>query len=279
MHDVRSARRALSIFRPIAIILIIGCALFPLYFLVVTSLKSPGEFSNNYFLPPLSGVRLSNIGQALGELTPYLLNSLAIAVATICLVMFAVVPAAYVFSWYRFPGKEKIFAVILSTIMIPGVITLIPLFILVRQLGLLDTHVGVALPLAAGGVAVSIYLLRTFFAAVPYEIIEAARIDGASDWGVLFRIVLPLSIPSLVTILVLTLVSTWNAYLWPLVAMTSQGNQPVSVADTLLSNNPVFQNTPLMAAGYLVSAIPLILAMAFLLRYFVRGVTAGAVKG
>lgn len=279
MTSARRNETVGGLLRAAVIWLIVGAALFPLYFLVVTSLKSQGEFATNYFLPPLSGIDFQNLAAAFGQLYPYIVNSVSIAAITIVVVMLVVVPAAYVFSWHQFPGKEKVFALILSTIMIPGVITLIPLFVLVRQFGLLDTHLGVALPIAAGGIAVSVYLLRTFFRAVPVEIIEAAKIDGASDWRILFRVIIPLSIPSLITIIVLTLVNAWNAYLWPLVSISTQANQPVSVADTLLSNNPVFQNTPLTMAGYVVSAIPLVAAMALLLRYFVRGVTAGAVKG
>ncbi|MFT4123330.1 MAG: carbohydrate ABC transporter permease [Microbacteriaceae bacterium] len=262
----------------ILIVMLLG-ALFPLYFLLVTSLKTQGGFQTDYFGLPIGDLELGNLVLAWGQVAPYLWNSFKIAGATALLVLLVVVPAAYVFSWHRFPGKERIFALMLSSLMVPAVLTIIPSYVLTRQLHLLDNAWGVIIPGVAGNVAVSVYLLRTFFQAQPVDLIEAARIDGASESRVLRSVVLPLAVPSMTTVAVLVFTGMWNGYLWPLTIISTTSKQVAAVEVTQLSGDPLLSTTPALMAGYVIVMIPLLLVFAFLLRFFVRGVTAGAVKG
>jgi ABC-type glycerol-3-phosphate transport system permease component len=254
--------------------------LFPLYFLVVTSFKSVVEFSENYFLPPLQGILWDNWLKVIPGVIQPAANSTSIVLWTAGLVLLVVTPAAYAFSWHRFPGKEQLFTSAIVIMMLPSVLTFVPQFILVKNMGLLDTQAAVILPFVAGNIGMGLFLLRTFFQALPLELIEAARIDGASEMQVLSRIILPLSIPSLVTVAVLVVVGAWNSFLWPLVTLPSEANRVASIAATYFGGDPQFGNNfPLLMAAYLVSSLPLILILGGLLRYFMAGATAGAVKG
>lgn len=259
--------------------LLVG-TLFPLYFLMITSVKSVPDFGKNYFLPPLQGIQWQNWLQVIPSTIQPAENSTSIALWTAGLVLLVVTPAAYAFSWHRFPGKEFLFTTAIVIMMLPSVLTFVPQFILVKNLGLLDTQPAVILPFVAGNIGLGLFLLRTFFKALPVELVEAARIDGASELQVLGRIILPLSVPSLITVAVLVVVGAWNNFLWPLVTLPSESNRVASVAATFFAGNPQFgTNFPLLMAAYVVSSLPLIVILGGLLRYFMAGATAGAVKG
>ena len=269
-----------QLIRIAVVVVLLAGALFPLYFLVVTSFKTEDEFGSNYFLPPLHGIQWDNWLKVIPTVMQPAANSTSIVFWTAGLVLLVVTPAAYAFSWHRFPGKERLFTVAIVIMMLPSVLTFVPQFILVKDLGLLDTQPAVILPFVAGNIGLGLYLLRTFFQALPVELVEAARIDGASELQVLARVVLPLSVPSLITVAVLVIVNAWNNFLWPLVTLPSESNRVASVAATFFSGNPQFGNDfPLLMAAYLVSSLPLIVIIGGLLRYFMAGATAGAVKG
>ena len=255
-------------------------ALFPLYFLVFTSFKTVVEFGENYFLPPLHGFQWDNWLSVMPSVIRPAANSTSIVLWTAGLVLLVVTPAAYAFSWHRFPGKERLFTATIVIMMLPSVLTFVPQFILVKNLGLLDTQPAVILPFVAGNIGMGLFLLRIFFQALPLELVEAARIDGASELQVLVRIILPLSVPSLTTVAVLVVVGAWNNFLWPLVTLPSESNRVASVAVTFFAGDPQYGNDlPLLMSAYLVSSLPLIVILGGLLRYFMAGATAGAVKG
>ena len=266
--------------RVVVVFALLAATLFPLYFMVVTSLKSQYDLSRNYFLPPQFGVLLSNWLEVLPVIAQPVLNSLIVSLGTVLLVLLLVTPLAYAFTWHRFPGKEALFSVVIVTIMLPSILIFVPQFILVRDLGLLDTHMAVILPGTAASIGVTAFLLRSFFAALPVELVEAARVDGASELQILLRVILPLSVPSLVTVSVLILVSAWNNFLWPLVVLPSSANRVASVAVTYFAGNPILgSDFPLLVAAYLVSSLPLIVILGGLLRYFMAGALGSAVKG
>ena len=253
-------------------------SLFPLYFLVVTAFKSTSEFDRNYFLPPRT-LYVDNLVAGLDIVGRFALNSVFIALMTAAIVLFVVIPAVYAFTWLRFPGKERIYAIAVSTLLVPAVLTFVPQYVLTRQLGLLDSSWGVILPFVATAIGLAVFLLRSFFSALPDQLIEAARVDGAHDLQILGSIVLPLTIPSVVTIAVVTIVTAWNAFLWPLVAITSESKRTISVAVTFLAGSGNFPDVTTLMGGYLAASLPLILIMSVLLRFFIRGVMEGAVKG
>lgn len=271
--------RAGAAVRMTVLLALLLLAMFPAYFLIVTSLKSNVGFVSDYFGIPLKNIEWSNFSTAWPQVAPYIWNSVRVCGMTALLVLLVVIPAVYVFSWHRFPGKEKIFTFVLSSMMVPSVLTIVPSYVLTRNLGLLDHDWGIIIPGVAGNIAVSMYLLRTFFQALPGDLIDAARIDGASEKRVLLSVVLPMATSSMATVAVLVFVIMWNSYLWPLTIISSSSKQLASVAVTQLAGNPLLITVPLQMAGYLITAIPLLIVFAFLLRFFVRGVTAGAVKG
>lgn len=266
--------------RGLVVFTLLGMSLFPLYFMVVTSLKSPSEFASNYFLPPLQGLEWSNWERVIPSVIQPVWNSTIVSVASVLVVLIAALPAAYVFAWHRFPGRERIYAITVATVMFPAIIILVPQFVLVKELGLLDSYPAAYLPIAAANVGVAVFLLRAFFRGIPHDLIEAARIDGATEMQILRRIVLPLSVPAIMTVCVFVLVAAWNNFLWPLVALPSEANRVASVAVTFFAGDPMFGNQlPVLIAAYLVASLPLMMMLAGLLRYFMAGQLQGAVKG
>lgn len=255
-------------------------SLFPLYFLVATSLKTHGETLLSPLAPPMSGFHFENWATVLPDVAQAMWNSTVICVITTVLILVIVTPAAYVFCWHRFPGKQFLFAWAVTMISMPAILTFVPQFVMVKQMGLLNNRWGMILLYTAGGMAMSLMLLRNFLQTVPTEMIESARIDGASEIRILGQIVMPLAVPSLVTVAVMNFSGVWNAFMLPLVLLSKETERVATVAATFYGANPYFQqNVPLMMSAYLVSSAPLIITMAFLLRYFMAGATQGALKG
>ncbi len=185
----------------------------------------------------------------------------------------------FVFARYNFPGKEILWYAVLALLMVPAVLTLIPSFILVKQLGLLNTLWALILPYIAGGQVFGMFLLRSFFAGLPEELFESARIDGAGDLTMLWRIAIPLSGGILGTLAVLNIVGTWNDLVWPDVTLSDDNLQTLVIG--LWHFNQSFYNQqqwgPLMA-GYVLASLPLIIMFAFTSRLFVKGLGSGAIK-
>lgn len=259
-------------------LMIVG-TLFPLYFMVITAFKSNAELGRNYFLPPLEGFQFENLWAGFEAVGPYVWNSIVVALGTTVILLVVVVPCVYAIAWIAFPAAPRIYSIAITTMLVPSVLIFVPQYILTRQLGLIDNQLGVILPFVASGIGISVFLLRSFFQALPFELIEAARIDGASELRILRGIVLPLTVPSLTTIAVIAIVTAWNAFLWPLVVISTGSKRLVSVAVTFLSNADVGLQVPALMAGYLVASLPLIVMLSVLMRFFIRGMTEGAVKG
>lgn len=266
--------------RLVIVFALLAMALFPLYFMIITSLKSQAEYNENYFLPPLQGLEWSNWARVAPGVMQPIANSLIVSLASVAVVVAVALPAAYVYAWHRFPGRERIYAVTVVTVMFPAIIVLVPQFVLVKELGLLDTHAGAYLPIATTNIGVAVFLLRAFFRSIPHDLIEAARIDGASEIRILGSIVIPLSVPAIITVCVFVLVAAWNSFLWPLIVLPSEANRVASVAVTFFAGDPVFGSSlPVLVAAYLVASLPLMVMLAGLLRYFMAGQLQGAVKG
>lgn len=266
--------------RVVFVFILLALTLFPLYYLVMTSLKTQGEALANPFLPPLTGLQFGNWLAVVEEVAQPALNSTIIAFGTVAGLLLIMTPCAYAFTWHRFPGKERLFTFAIITMMLPSILTFVPLYVLIRDLGLMDTKLAVILPAIAGSIGLSLFLLRAFFSALPNDLIEAARTDGATEIQILLRIVVPLSAPALITVAVLTVAGVWNQFLWPLVTLTTKTERVASVAATYFSGNPYFNSSiPLLMSAYVVSSVPLIVIMAVLLKYFMAGATQGALKG
>ncbi len=184
--------------------------------------------------------------------------------------------AAYAFAKRRFPGRELLFWIMISTLMIPGQVTLVPMFMIVRNAGLMNTLWAVILPDLS--MVFGVFLLRQFMRTIPTELVEAATIDGASEFVIYSRIMVPLAKPGLATLGILTFMSTWNSFLWPLIALQRSELFTLTVGLKTLQDKNLVQYGLLMS-GATVAAIPMVIVFLMFQRYFVKGLTLGGLKG
>lgn len=274
-------------------------ALMPLYWVFTTSLQLPEEVMSmppkfiptvvkNFIPLYLQGdqeqamhilseslksikVLFTDVG-----LPTWFLNSLIIGITATLGILLIDSMAGYVFAKKRFPGRDFIFWLMISTMMIPGQVTLVPKFILVSKLGLKTSLWAAIFPPLA--MVFGVFLMRQFMKTIPTELIEAARIDGASEFKTYWKIILPLAKPALATLGILTFMSVWNAFLWPLIIFNKPYLYTLPVGlKTLQDKNLV--NYGLLMSGAAISAIPMIIVFLFFQRYFIKGLTLGGLKG
>lgn len=204
-------------------------------------------------------------------------NSAYIAVVVTAGILLLDSMAAYALAKKQFPGRKAAFWAVILSMMIPGQVTLVPLFIMVRVLGLIDTHWALILPDLS--MVFGVFLLRQFMlGGVPNELLEAAKIDGANEWQAYTNIVLPLSTPALATLGIFTFTSVWNSFLWPVIVLNKKALMTLPVALKLLQdqNLAIFK---LLMAGAAVAALPTIIVFLLFQRYFIKGLTVGSLKG
>lgn len=258
---------------PLALLMVM-----PMLWMVITSFETLNE--TRHFPPILvpSGVRWQNYTQVL-EQAPFarwFLNTVVVTVGVVVANLFFCSLAGYAFARIRFFGRDVVFILVLATLMIPFQVIMIPTFLIVRKLGLIDTLPVLIVPNLAG--AFGIFLLRQFFRSLPIELEEAARIDGASRLGVLFKIVLPLSGPVLATVAVITFLWTWNDFLWPLVTIYSPSNMTLQLGLTTFQGAHQ-TNTHYLMAATVMSMVPILLLFFVAQRYFIRGIATTGLKG
>jgi ABC-type glycerol-3-phosphate transport system permease component len=257
---------------------LLALSLITIILMIFLSLKDNGQIYGRFWSPP-NPIRWENYIDGWHVMRRYIFNSLVYSLTSVVGVVFLSSLSGYVFARHRFPGRETIYVLILALLMVPGVLTLIPSFVLVGQLGLLNTPWALILPWTAGGQVFGILLCRTFFATLPQELFDAAKIDGASEFEMYRRIAVPLSWPILVTLSVMHLVASYNDFVWPLITISDPTIQVVTVGLTqFTSQYGVTDWGPRMAA-YAVAAMPLVILFSFGMRYYMRGLTSGAIKG
>ena len=251
---------------------------YPLIFTLFTSFKDNSQFFSTFWGPALP-LHWSNYADAWRQLYPVLLNTIFVGVVSAFGVVFLASLAAYVFARHRFPGSSIFFYAIIALLMIPGVLTLIPLFLLVKDLGLLNSYWVLILPYIAGGQAFAIFVLRSFIAALPEEIFESARIDGAHEFTIYRHIAVPMAKPILGTLAILSLLGTWNDYIWPSVTLRNQDLWTISLKLVSFSSQwASLQQYGPMFAGYVIASIPLLILFMFTMRLFIEGLASGAIK-
>lgn len=206
-------------------------------------------------------------------------NSLLIALGTIFLTILIAVPAGYGFSKFRFPGQSLIFVIVMATMMIPFQSILTPLFLILKFLGLQNNLFGLVLVYTTFQLPFSIFMMRNAFDAIPGALVEAARIDGASQWTLLRRILLPLALPGVATIAMFAFLNSWNEFLAALIFLSDQNKFTLPIMLVNVSSGIYgIIDWGALQAGITVTMIPCILLFLALQRYYVRGLTAGAVK-
>jgi multiple sugar transport system permease protein len=254
-------------------------ALFPLYWMVTTALKPPAVVMS---LPPEwipRTVTLANFADAFGAnpVLRWTANSFIVAGGvTLGQLLFASM-AGYGFAKKRFPGKEILFWVYVSSMMVPGFALLIPLYTLMASLGLINTYLGIAAPGLSAPFGA--FLMRQFMQTLPGELIDAGRIDGCGELGVFWRIILPLSKPGLAVLGIFVFMGQWGAFLWPLVVTNSSEMRTLVVGFATLAQRELRVNYGASMAASTYVALPMLIVFFAFQRYFLRGVTIGALKG
>lgn len=252
--------------------------LFPLAWMVAASLMPAGEATA---IPPRlwpSAPTLEHYRLLLGrlDLVRYLGASAAVSLGATAFSVTLNAMAGYAFAKLRFPGRERLSKAMLAALVVPGQVGMFPLFLLLRELGLLNSYWGVIVPGMAS--IFGIFLVRQYAEAIPDALLDAARVDGASEARIFVEIALPLCRPILVTLAVATFMGTWNDFLWPLVVLTDDRLYTLPVALAGLFGEHV-QDPELMMAGAVVTVLPVTLVFLALQRYYVAGLTAGGLKG
>lgn len=249
----------------------------PLLWMVMTSIQSPAEAL--HFPPVLpSGIHWQNYTDALhaAPFGRFFLNSALVTGASVLGNLVFCSLAGYAFARLRFFGRDVTFVLILATLMIPFQVVMIPTFLIMRDLGMIDSLGALILPNLV--TPFGIFLMRQFFRTLPIDIEEASRIDGCSRLGTLFRIVLPLSGPALATLGVITFLYSWNDFLWPLIAIQSEGHMTLQLGLSTFQGAHATAWTLLMA-GNVMTVLPMLLAFLLAQRQFVNSIAASAVKG
>lgn len=255
------------------LVIFAAVALGPYLFMVVTSFKTNQQFAENFWQISFP-LHFENYGVAWNQVAPYLFNSILVSLVSIVAILVIASISGFTLARYRFVGKTLIFGAVLVLMMVPGIASLIPLFILMKDLGLLNTYVALVVPYTAGGVVLGTILMKNFVEGIPQTIFDAARVDGASAGRIYRSIMLPLSLPVLGTISLVTVSAVWNDFFWPLLVITDNQLRTVSVGLQFFQGQNATDWGPLMA-GYLIGSLPLVGLFTFLSKYFLAGVQGG----
>lgn len=268
-----------SIMAWVVLIVTVVISLWPMYWLFVTALTPTREtIKVPPDLFPING-SFENFQRLFSQARNYWrwgLNSLIVTLSVTLFHVFFDTLSGYAFAKKQFPGKNVMFWIILSTLMIPAHVTLVPLYIVTRQLGLIDSLWALILPGTAD--VFGIFLMRQYIQTLPSELEEAARIDGSSEPGVFWHVILPLSKPALGALAIFTFVRFWNAFLWPLIVLQKSVNYTLPVGVNSLQGE-FSTDYGLIFAGAALAALPMIVFFLAFQRYFLEGVRMGALKG
>jgi multiple sugar transport system permease protein/alpha-1,4-digalacturonate transport system permease protein len=251
--------------------------LFPLYWMFATAIRPRKElFSGEFNLFP-SELVWSNFSEAWGKLpfTQFYINSIVIAVVAVAVTVFINLLAGFTFAKYEFPGRNILFLLLISTLMIPIQVIMVPEFLIVSQLGWVNTYAGVIAPRAAE--AFGIFMVRQFMVSIPDELLEAARLDGASEFKIFLRVVLPLSWPVIAVLTIFTFMWRWNDFAWPLVVLQERSTYTVPLGLNLMKGQFFTDWTGIMSMS-LVSILPMLLVFIFFQRYFIQGMATTGMK-
>ena len=253
-------------------------ALFPLAWMASVSVMAPGEASSAPpplvpASPTLASYRELFSRAAIGR---HLANSVGLALAATALSLAFNVTAGYAFAKLRFAGRDLIWKAVVGVMLVPAQVAMIPLFLLLKQLGLVNSYAGVLLPSLAS--ASGMFLIRQYARGIPDELLEAARIDGAGELRIFWSVVVPVLRPVLVTLAIFAFLGSWNDFLWPLIVLSDDARQPLPVAIAALSREHA-GDSELMMAGAVVTVAPVLAVFVALQRYYLAGLVTGSVKG
>lgn len=250
----------------------------PLLWMLSVSFMAPGEASQ--FPPPLlpRDPGLDNYRMLFGSfgIGRFFLNSLLVATLATGLALIFTIPAGYAFAKLRFRGRDATFRMLVAALVVPGQIGMLPLFLELKAMGLVNSYAGALVPWLAG--IFGIFLVRQYCLSIPDEMLEAARIDGASEAQILRRVVLPILTPVVVTLALFVFLGSWNDFMWPLIVLADQDLYTLPVALAAMSRQHG-QDNELMMAGAVVTTLPVLILFLALQRFYLSGLLTGSVKG
>jgi ABC-type glycerol-3-phosphate transport system permease component len=253
-------------------------SLAPFLFMLMTSFKSNEQFLHGYFIPMLP-LQWGNYVDAWRQVSGYFINSITVTAVSVAVSLLFAALAAYAFARYRFPGSSLLYMAVIVVLLIPGALTMIPAFVILRDLHLFGTHRALYAVYIADFEVLAILILRSFFAGVPEELLEAAALDGAGELQSIGRVVVPLARPALLTVAIMTTLSCWNDYLWPLILLPDTRKWTLSLG--LVSFRDRYAGMaaygPLFA-GFVIASVPLFILFFSFMKSFISGLTSGAVK-
>ena len=278
--DVRNQRRLEQTLLFISLLVLSLIWLTPFATVVMSAIRSQGDLLSRGVFSWPKAIAWKNYSEAwnTGDFSIYFRNSLFLIFLKVPLGIFIAALAAYPLAKMRFRFSGAIFIFFLAGLAVPVQVTLQPLLVMMKQLGIANSIFALIPPYVAFGLPFQIFVLRGFFRLIPSELLEAARLDGASEWTAFLRVMLPLSVPALATLCIIDVLNTWNEFLIALVLISAKESRTVPVGLLQFQGEYSSQYTLLMA-GILISIIPVIVIFIFLQRYFVAGLTSGAVKG
>jgi multiple sugar transport system permease protein len=284
MADVMQASPLIVARRSLLYLLLAGVALLmvgPFLWMVVTSLTPAGELFR--YPPALPGkLQFDNYNEVFTRFPfgAFTFNSVKIAVLATIGTLASASLAAYSFARMEFAGKQALYWIVLATMMVPFQVTMVPIFFVIKTLGWIDSHAALIVPsyFGFGMGAFGVFLLRQFFASIPRELEEAARIDGAGRFRIYWQIMLPLALPALATLAVLTFMANWNDLLGPVIYLSSTGKMTLTVGIAALQGGELTARIDLVMAGAVVSIMPILILYVLAQRFFVQGIAAGGIK-
>lgn len=259
------------------IFIVLAMSFFPFYVMLTISGKTNAQFAGNpwTFMMPF---HLENFTVAWNMVSGYIFNTIFICVTSIILTFALTLNAAFFFARFRMPGHKVLWYFFLVLMLMPGIANLIPLFMLLKNMSLLNTFWALIIVDTAGAQVVQIYILRNFIEEIPQDLFDAAEVDGATLLQQVYNIVLPMSGSILSTLGILQFISIWNSYILPLVVIRDDNMLPLAVGLVRMDSEYV-KNWGQLMAGYTISSIPMIIIFIFTMRLFVKGLSSAAVKG
>jgi ABC-type glycerol-3-phosphate transport system permease component len=259
------------------ILFILGMSLFPLYVMLTISGKTNAQFAGNpwTFMSPF---HWENFSVAWGSVSNYVFNTIFVCVTSILLTFVFSLNAAYFFARYKAPGGKILWYFFLILMLMPGVANLIPLFMLLKNMSLLNTFWALIICYVAGGQVLQIYILKNFIEDIPQDLFDAAEVDGATQLQQVYNIVMPMSGSIISTLGILQFIGLWNDYILPMVVIRDDNMLTMAVGLVRLDSEYIKEWGQLMA-GYTIASIPMILIFIFTMRLFVKGLSSAAIKG
>jgi ABC-type glycerol-3-phosphate transport system permease component len=286
-NNINSIPTGSYIFTRIYIYVLVIIILIPIVILVAISVTNPSHMSDTFlsFFP--KNPTLGNFAEAIKvaqdvigiSFQKMILNSVIVTTLSIIISLIISAFAGFGFSNYKFKGKEFLFVITLLTMMVPIQTYIIPLFLVIKKLNLLNTYMGLVLPYSTIGIPLSVLLFRGFFEGIPKDLKDAAEIDGASDFYYFLKIIIPISRPVIAAVVIFLFLSFWNEFLLALVLIQNYSLQTIPLAMSRMISGKAPVLPPVYASFVMMTVIPILIIFAIFQKWFIKGITAGAIKG